>query len=118
MKKLTPDLFVRLYMESHAAGHTMRQFADRIGLSYNHAYARAHHYRKAGVQLPALANGRATPAPKPSLDVASLNAIVADPAAAPVARTAQAAGFSPLGARTQRRRSGRGQTRRPVVLAR
>lgn len=102
MKKLTPALFVQLYMESHAAGHTMREFADRIGMKYQHAYARARHYRKRGVRLPALTAGRREMATRESLDIESLNAIVGD-------GRSQSVGALLNGRRVQRS---------PVVLAR
>lgn len=89
MKKLTPALFVQLYMESHAAGHTMRQFADRIGMLPRRAYARVRHYRRRGVQLPALAPGRKLMGRADRLDVAALNAIVADGACDALARDSQ-----------------------------
>ena len=78
MQKLTPSLFVQLYMESLAAGHTVRQFADRIGMTTGAAYNRVRHYRKRGVKLPDLAPGRPFAGRKSALDTAALNAIVAD----------------------------------------
>jgi hypothetical protein len=76
-QRITPALFVQLWMESHAAGHTMRQFADRIGMKTSQTYARAFHYRKRGVQLPALARSEYRTKGKSKLDVVALNAIVA-----------------------------------------
>ena len=78
MQKLTPSLFVQLYMESLAAGHTMRQFANRIGMTTGAAYNRVRHYRKRGVKLPALAEGRPFSGTKAALDTVALNAIVTD----------------------------------------
>ena len=52
--KVSSALFVQLWMESHAAGHTVRQFADRVGMSYRSAAARSAFYRKRGVALPKL----------------------------------------------------------------
>jgi hypothetical protein len=76
-KILTPALFVQLYMESHAAGHTMRRFADRIGLTYRQAAARTRFYRKRGVQLPPFVRATQRSQRSDTLDVAALNAIVA-----------------------------------------
>ena len=106
MQKLTPALFVQLYMESLAAGHTMRQFADRIGMPTRLAYTRACYYRKRGVRLPKLASGQHARGRRDRLDVAALNAIVADGACDALAMDSQAP------------HSARRNGRVPVVIAR
>lgn len=73
--KVTPALFVQLYMESHKQGHTLRQFADRIQMPYRRMSARLYQYRKRGVKLPSLrpachAGGRGR------IDVRALNELV------------------------------------------
>lgn len=75
MKKVSPALFVSLYMESHAAGHTMVQFAARIGVAYLTARSRVAYYKRRGVRLPALRDGRGGRR-CPGLAVGELNAIV------------------------------------------
>jgi hypothetical protein len=72
-KHVTPALFVQLYMESHAQGHTMKQLAERLGWQYRVVYARAYLYTKRGVKLPKLAGIRRSGSP---IDVSALNAIV------------------------------------------
>lgn len=59
MSGITPELFSRLYMESWKAGHTVRQFADRVEMSVNLVRSRARYYRKRGVALPPLKAARA-----------------------------------------------------------
>lgn len=74
-QKITPALFVQLYMESHAQGHTIAQFAERLGIPYNLAYTRARRYTRAGVRLPKLRQGKQTG--RLALDVRGLNQVVA-----------------------------------------
>lgn len=51
---MTPVLFAQLYMESWKAGHTVRQFADRVGFTVARVHARVQHYRKKGLDFPSL----------------------------------------------------------------
>lgn len=74
-QKITPALFVQLYMESHAQGHTVTQFAERLGMKRDVAYSRARRYIKAGVRLPSLR--MPPPQGRVPLDVRGLNQVVA-----------------------------------------
>lgn len=75
-RQVSAQLFVQLYLESVAAGHTMTEFAKRLGWTYRHAASRAQFYRKRGVDLPALASGRRAPKGREPLNVAGLNEMV------------------------------------------
>ena len=75
-RQVSAQLFVQLYLESVAAGHTMTEFAKRLGWNYRHAASRAQFYRKRGVDLPALADGRHKLKGREPLNVASLNELV------------------------------------------
>lgn len=72
-KHVTPALFVQLYMESHAQGHTLKQLSERLGWDYRTTYARAYFYAKRGVKLPKLSGLRQSGSP---IDVSALNEIV------------------------------------------
>lgn len=74
-KHVTPALFVQLYMESHAQGHTLKQLSERLGWDYRTTYARAYFYAKRGVKLPKLSGLRQSGSP---IDVSALNAIVGE----------------------------------------
>lgn len=74
-KTITARLFVQMCMESHAAGHTLREFADRIGMPYRQAYSRYFYYRRRGVDLPALKRAKRT-LPERALEVGELNMLV------------------------------------------
>lgn len=75
-RQVTAQLFVQLYLESVAAGHTMTEFATRLGWDRNQAAGRVHYYRKKGVDLPSLADGRKGPPNRRPLNVAGLNEMV------------------------------------------
>lgn len=75
-RQVTAQLFVQLYLESVAAGHTMTEFAKRLGWDRNQAAGRVYFYRKKGVDLPPLSDGRKTPPNRPPLNVAGLNEMV------------------------------------------
>lgn len=75
-RQVSAQLFVQLYLESVAAGHTMTEFAKRLGWTYRHAAARAQFYKKRGVDLPALADGRHKLQGREPLNVAGLNEMV------------------------------------------
>lgn len=51
---MTPALFTQLYMESWKAGHTVRQFAERIKTTVGRVHSRVQYYRKKGAALPDL----------------------------------------------------------------
>jgi len=74
--KLDAVLFARLYMESWASGHTLRQFAERVGMSVNGVRSRLYFYRKKGWKPPQL-HAKRTGGRQP-LNVAAMNAIVAE----------------------------------------
>lgn len=73
-QKVTPALFVQLYMESHEKGHTLRQFADRINMPYRRMSGRLYQYRKRGVKLPPLRP--AARSGREAIDVRALNELV------------------------------------------
>jgi hypothetical protein len=76
-KELTPQLFAQLYMESWHAGHTTRQFADRIGMTAAKVRGRIYFYRKRGWQAPALKlPPRGFHARRARLPVSEMNVIV------------------------------------------
>lgn len=75
-RQVSAQLFVQLYLESVAAGHTMTEFAKRLGWTYRHAASRAQFYKKRGVDLPALADGRHKLQGREPLNVAGLNELV------------------------------------------
>jgi hypothetical protein len=75
-RRISPEMFVRLYMESVAAGHTMDQFSQRLGCSYGRAYSRVSLYRKRGVRLPPLAPAKRGLRAGNPLDIRSLNGLV------------------------------------------
>lgn len=73
---ITPEVFTQLYMESWKAGHTVRQFASRIGMTPVAAHARLRHYRKRGVAFPDLVPGmRGRPVTKP-VPVKEMNSLI------------------------------------------
>jgi hypothetical protein len=79
MKKtrtVSPELFVQLYCESAAAGHTMSQFAERLGWSYGKAHSRVRYYKKRGWKAPPLVRKQREDI-KPQLDIGRLNQITA-----------------------------------------
>lgn len=75
-RQVSAQLFVQLYLESVAAGHTMTEFSKRLGWTYRHAASRAQFYRKRGVDLPSLASGRRVLKGREPLNVAGLNEMV------------------------------------------
>lgn len=76
-RQVTPQLFVQLYLESVALGHTMTEFANRLGWAYRRTRARADYYRRKGVDLPKLADGRHLNLKgREPLDVSGLNEMV------------------------------------------
>ncbi|NDE15117.1 hypothetical protein EBZ80_09330 [bacterium] len=75
-RQVSAQLFVQLYLESVAAGHTMREFSKRLGWTYARAAQRAGFYRKRGVDLPRLADGRRTLHGREPLNVAGLNEMI------------------------------------------
>jgi len=80
MKKSTqsvsPELFVQLYCESAAAGHTMSQFAERLGWGYGRTHSRVRYYKKRGWKSPTLVRPERENT-KPQLDINRLNQITA-----------------------------------------
>lgn len=74
-KTIDARLFVQMWMESYGAGHTIREFADRVGMKYAQAYARYRFYRKKGVDLPELTRCRRNPAGH-ALPIGELNMLV------------------------------------------
>lgn len=76
-QKISPALFVQLYMESHKAGHTTAEFAERIGMPYRAAYTRARYYKRKGVRLPALRRSEKFAPGRRQLDVDGLNSLLA-----------------------------------------
>lgn len=88
--KISPTMFVQMYLRSYKAGHNYQQFAERLGISPKLAYARAYWLRKRGVRLPKLGgiSGRSR---LTRSDVMALNRLVAasgvqESAAKPAAR--------------------------------
>ena len=75
-QRISAPLFVQLYMESVAAGHTTTQFAERLGWKYARVHTRIKLYRKKGIRLPNLTPGRSAVAMNPRLDVDSLNDMI------------------------------------------
>ena len=74
---VTPELFTRLYMESWKAGHTVREFADRIGLPPVNVHSRVRYYRKRGAHLPDLRPASAgRPPASTALPISLMNRIV------------------------------------------
>jgi hypothetical protein len=66
------EMFIQLYMESYSAGHTVRQFAERVGLTSGNVRGRIYHYRKRGVRLPSLKSAIG-PRQRPRLNVGEIN---------------------------------------------
>jgi hypothetical protein len=75
-RQVSAQLFVQLYLESVAAGHTMTEFSKRLGWTCRHAASRASFYKKRGVDLPRLADGRHKLQGREPLNVAGLNEMV------------------------------------------
>lgn len=75
-RSVSPELFVQLYCESAAAGHTMSQLAERLGWSYGHTHSRVRYYKKRGWKAPPLTRQKRDDI-KPVIDVDRLNAITA-----------------------------------------
>lgn len=76
MARISPTMFVQVYLRSHKAGHTYKQFAERLGVSPKLAYTRAYWLRKRGVRLPKLSttSGRSR---LTRSDVMALNRLIA-----------------------------------------
>jgi hypothetical protein len=77
-RQITPQLFVQLYLESVAAGHTTTELSERLGWTYRRTRGRADYYRRKGVDLPKLADGRNGQGlvGREPLDVGGLNQMV------------------------------------------
>jgi hypothetical protein len=72
---MTPELFTQLYMESWKAGHTVRQFAERIKTTVPRVWSRVQYYRKKGAVLPDLRRPAGNQGSR-ALHVDKLNAII------------------------------------------
>lgn len=68
--------FTQLYMESWTAGHTTREFADRVGLLMRQVHQKTNYLKRKGVTLPPLRNSRGGSAGS-ELDVQDLRDLVA-----------------------------------------
>lgn len=73
---ITPEMFTQLYMESWRAGHTVRQFAERVHLSPVAVHGRVRHYRRKGIAFPQLAAGHLGRPPVKRLPVKEMNSII------------------------------------------
>lgn len=73
---MTPALFTQLYMESWKAGHTVRQFADRIKTTVARVHSRVRYYRKKGAALPDLRRVPPGNGGFNALPVSDMNAII------------------------------------------
>ncbi len=69
---ISPEEFVRAYMDAHQQKKTKKELAASLGLLPGAVGSRARHYRSKGINLPFLkrVGGR------PEIDVESLQAIV------------------------------------------
>jgi len=73
-RSVSPELFVQLYCESAAAGHTISQLAERLGWNYGKTHSRVRYYKKRGWNAPPLAR-KLRDDIKPQLDIERLNQI-------------------------------------------
>lgn len=73
---MTPVLFSKLYMESWKAGHTVRQFADRTGMTVHQVHSRLRYYRKRGCPLPDLKRASVRPPRRKPIPVREMCSIV------------------------------------------
>jgi hypothetical protein len=73
---MTPALFTQLYMESWKAGHSVRQFAERIKTTVGRVHSRVQYYRKKGAALPDLRRVPPGGSSGNALPVADMNAII------------------------------------------
>lgn len=67
--------FTQLYMESWSAGHTTREFADRVGLLTRQVHQKTNYLKRKGLVLPPLRNSRGGSAGS-ELDVEELRDLV------------------------------------------
>lgn len=67
--------FTQLYMESWSAGHTTREFADRVGLLTKQVHQKTNYLKRKGVALPPLRNSRGGSAGS-ELDIQDLKSLV------------------------------------------
>jgi hypothetical protein len=67
--------FTQLYMESWSAGHTTREFADRVGLLTRQVHQKTNYLKRKGVDLPPLRNSRGGSSGS-ELDIQDLKSLV------------------------------------------
>jgi|694.fasta_scaffold12040_23 hypothetical protein len=67
--------FTQLYMESWSAGHTTREFADRVGLLTRQVHQKTNYLKRKGVALPPLRNSRGGSSGS-ELDIQDLKSLV------------------------------------------
>jgi hypothetical protein len=68
--------FTQLYMESWAASHTTREFADRVGLLTRQVHQKTNYLKRKGLALPPLRNSRGGSTGS-ELDVSGLRELIA-----------------------------------------
>lgn len=66
---VTPEVFVRAYMDAHKKGESLNDLALRLGMKHSSVLAKTGKFRGLGVKLPHLKTGR-------EIDVERLNAII------------------------------------------
>ena len=72
------ETFLRLYMESWKAGHTVRQFADRVGVTPSNVHSRVRYYRSRGAKIPNLRSAARFGRKVEPVNIGRLNVIISE----------------------------------------
>lgn len=63
-RKVSPENFVKKWMEAYRQGHTAAWVSRELGVTYNNSSHRACRYRKRGINLPRLSKRHVLFTPK------------------------------------------------------